>query len=393
MADICRYGYDPEYQQLFDMVDRYSRENLHPLSAKMDDDDWFPRDEYARLGDLGVLGITVPAEYGGAGMSESAQAMVAHAMARWNPSLSLCYLASDNLFANNVLRHGGDYLRGKYLPKICDGTYLGALGMTEPGAGSDALGSMATRARRDGDNYILNGRKLYITNGPDADVILVYAKTTPERGPHGISAFLVERGFPGFGVDKKLDKMGYRGSPTGELVFEDCVVPARNLIGEEDRGVKVLMSGLDLERAALSAHCVGICERALDLAIEHARGREQFGRPIGDNQLVQRMLAHMYTDTAAARGFCYQVLKECEGLGDDEVGRGEIHMRTAASVLLAGNAINRVMDNGMQVYGGLGFMREIEMNRLYRCAKILEIGAGTREIRELIIGGELMKRA
>ncbi|MEO1169501.1 MAG: acyl-CoA dehydrogenase family protein [Pseudomonadota bacterium] len=391
MSDVCRYGFDPEYQQLFDMVDRYSRENLHELSARMDDEDWFPKDEYRKLGSLGILGITLPPEFGGAGMDEAAQAMVAHALAKWNPSISLSYLASDNLCANNLNRHGSAALREKYLPGICDGSLLGALGLTEPGAGSDALGSMATRAHRDGDSYILNGRKLYITNGPDADLVLVYAKTAPEHGAHGISAFVVERGFPGFGVDKKLDKMGYRGSPTGELVFEDCVVPAENLIGEENKGIRVVMSGLDLERALLAAHCVGICERALELSVEFAKGREQFGTAIGNHQLVQRMLAHMYTDTAAMRGFCYQILKECEGLSDDEVGHGEIHMRTAASVLLAGGAINRVLDNGMQIHGGMGFMREMEINRLYRCAKILEIGAGTREIRELIIGGELVK--
>lgn len=391
MSDISRYGFDDEYQQLFDMVDRYARENLHELSAKMDDDDWFPKDEYAKLSQLGVLGITLPSELGGAGMDEAAQAMVAHALAKWNPSLSLSYLASDNLCANNLNRHGSDFLREKYLPGFCDGTILGALGMTEPGAGSDALGSMATRARRDGDNYILNGRKLWITNGPEAEVVLVYAKTDPEAGNRGISAFLVETGFPGFGVDKKLDKMGYRGSPTGELVFEDCVVPAENLVGEENNGVRVMMSGLDLERALLAAHCVGICERALELSIDWAKNREQFGTAIGNQQLVQRMLAHMYTDTASARNFCYQIIRECEGLTDDQVGRGEIHMRTAASVLLAGGAINRVLDNGMQIHGGMGFMREMEINRLYRCAKILEIGAGTREIRELIVGGELVR--
>ena len=391
MSDISRYGFDDEYQQLFDIVDRYARENLHELSAKMDNEDWFPKDEYAKLSRLGVLGITLPAEFGGAGMDEAAQAMVAHALAKWNPSLSLSYLASDNLCANNLNRHGSDFLREKYLPGFCDGTILGALGMTEPGAGSDALGSMATRARRDGDNYILNGRKLWITNGPEADVVLVYAKTAPEAGNRGISAFLVETGFPGFGVDKKLDKMGYRGSPTGELVFEDCSVPAENLVGEENNGVRVMMSGLDLERALLAAHCVGICERALELSIDWAKTREQFGTAIGNQQLVQRMLAHMYTDTASARNFCYQIIRECEGLTDDQVGRGEIHMRTAASVLLAGGAINRVLDNGMQIHGGMGFMREMEINRLYRCAKILEIGAGTREIRELIIGGELVR--
>ncbi len=391
MLDVRRYGFDQDYQQLFDLVDRYSRDVLHPLSAKMDNEDLFPGEAFRALSEIGILGITLPEEFGGAGLDESAQALAAHAMARWNPSMSLSYIASDNLFAHNLNRNGCRYLREKYLPKICDGTYLGALGLTEPAAGSDALGSMATKARRDGNNYILNGRKLYITNGPEADVVLVYAKTSPEKGAHGISAFVVEKNFPGFKVAQKLDKMGYRGSSTGELLFDDCVVPAENLVGEQDKGVKVLMSGLDLERAILSAHCVGLCERALELSVEHAKTREQFNRPIGQHQLVQRMLAHMYTDTATMRTFCYQVLRECCGLRDGEGGRGEIHMRTAASVLLSGMAVNRVMDNGMQVHGGMGFMRETEINLLYRCAKILEIGAGTREIRELIVGGELLK--
>ncbi|WP_430402425.1 acyl-CoA dehydrogenase family protein [Hyphomonas sp.] len=391
MTDITRYGFDQDYQQLFDLVDRYSKDVLHPLADPMDNEDFFPRDAYRALAEIGILGLTVPAEYGGAGLDESAQALAAHAMAKWNPSMSLSYIASDNLFAHNLSRNGSDYLKERYLPKICDGTYLAALGMTEPGAGSDALGSMATKARREGDNYILNGRKLYITNGPEADVILVYAKTSPEKGAQGISAFVVEKDFPGFQVAQKLDKMGYRGSPTGELVFDDCVVPASNIVGLEDRGVRVMMSGLDIERAVLAAHCVGLCERALELSVEHAKTRQQFKRPIGDHQLVQRMLAHMYTDTASMRAFCYLILRECCAVEAGEAGRGEIHMRTAASVLLSGMAINRVMDNGMQIHGGMGFMRETEINRLYRCAKVLEIGAGTREIRELIVGSELLK--
>ncbi|WOR15267.1 acyl-CoA dehydrogenase family protein [Hyphomonas sp. FCG-A18] len=391
MVDVRRYGLNEDYQQIFDLVDKYSRDNLHPLADEMDNEDHFPREAYRKLADIGILGITVPTQLGGAGLDDTAQALAAHAMAKWNPSMSLNYIASDNLFAHNLSRNGSNLLKEKYLPKICNGAFLGALGLTEPGAGSDALGSMATKARKDGDSYILNGRKLYITNGPEADVMLVYAKTDPEKGAHGISAFVIEKDFPGFKVAQKLDKMGYRGSATGELLFDDCIVPAENLVGKENEGVRVLMSGLDLERAILSAHCVGLCERALEISIEYAKTRKQFDRPIGDHQLVQRMLAHMYTDTATTRTFCYQVLKECCEMKEGEGGRGEIHMRTAASVLLSGMAVNRVMDNGMQIHGGMGFMRETEINRLYRCAKILEIGAGTREIRELIVAGELLR--
>lgn len=391
MFDITRYGFDDEYQQFFDTVDRYCKDNLHPLCGRMDDDDWFPREEYNKLAQLGILGATLPEQYGGAGMDEVAQGLVAHAMAKWNPSMSLNYMASDNLYAHNLLRNGSEELKERYLPPLARGEHLGALGMTEPGAGSDALGSMSTRAVREGDTYVLNGRKLYITNGPDADAVLVYAKTSPERGNHGISAFVVERDFPGFSVAQKLDKMGYRGSSTGELVFDDCEVPAENLVGVENEGVRVLMSGLDLERALLAAHCVGICERALHLSIEYAQVREQFGSPIGSFQLIQRMLARMYTDTETMRVLCYQILRECTLLTAGEGGRGEIHMRTAASLLFAGDAVGRVLDSGMQIHGGMGYMRETEINRLYRCVKILEIGAGTREVRETIIAGELLR--
>ena len=391
MPDITRYGFDQDYQQFFDTVDRYCRDNLHELAATMDDKDWFPKEAYAKLASIGVLGVTIPAALGGAGADEVAQALVTHAIARWNPSMSLNYMASDNLFANNLMRNGSDFLREKYLPGICSGEYLGALAMTEPGAGSDVMGSMATTALRDGDNYILNGRKLYITNGPDADMVLVYALTEPKSRAHGISAFIVEKGFYGFSVAQKLDKMGYRGSSTGELLFDDCIVPQENLVGKENNGVAVLMSGLDLERALLAAHCVGLCERALELSVEYAKTRTQFNRAIGDFQLIQRMLANMYTDTESMRALCYQIVKECNNLDIGAGGRGEIHLRTAASLLHAGSAVTRVMDDGMQIHGGAGYMREMEINRLYRCAKILQIGAGTREVRETIIAKELLR--
>ncbi|MGA2129347.1 MAG: acyl-CoA dehydrogenase family protein, partial [Xanthobacteraceae bacterium] len=259
------------------------------------------------------------------------------------------------------------------------------------GAGSDALGSMSTVARRDGDAYVLNGSKLYITNGPVADVLLVYAKTDRDRGAKGISAFVVEKGFAGFRVAQKLDKMGFRGSPTAELVFENCRVPAANLVGEENAGVAVVMSGLDLERAIVAMINLGMAERAFALALDYARTRKQFGRAIGEFQLIQGKLADMYTAIETMRTFCYRTLGEASELERGDGGRGEIHKLTAACLMYAAEACTRVITDAVQIFGGAGYMRETEINRLYRATKLLEIGAGTTEIRKLIIAGELMR--
>lgn len=391
MTDLSKYGFDEDYQAVYDMTERYSREVLYPLSGKMDQDDWFPLDEYLKMGELGILGVTVPEKWGGAGMDEIAQSFIVQAMSRWNSSMAANYLASDNLCVNNILRNGNDLIRDKYLPGFCDGSYIGALGLTEPGAGSDALGSMSTTAVRKGDNFILNGRKLFITNGPCADVLLIYAKTAPELGAHGISAFVVEKDFSGFSVAQKLDKMGWRGSETGELVFDDCIVPAENLVGSLNKGVAITMSGLNLERVALAAHALGIAERALDLSIEYAKTRKQFNRAIGEFQLIQSMLADMYTDVETLRCQTYQMMKEINDLNVGGGGRGEIHLRSAANMLHAGRVAVRVLDNGVQIHGGMGYMLESEINRLYRVGKLLEIGGGTTQVRQLIIGGELMK--
>jgi isovaleryl-CoA dehydrogenase len=249
---------------------------------------------------------------------------------------------------------------------------------------------MRTTARRDGDRYVLNGTKLFITNGPIADVILVYAKTSPERGPHGISAFVVEKGFPGFAVAQKLTKMGLRGSQTGELVFVDCRVPAENLVGDEDRGVAITMSGLDLERCFISFFCLGMAERCLELSIDYARTRKQFGRAIGEFQMIQQMIADMYTSIEALRSFTYQVAAELNELERGAGGRGEVHKRAAAVALLAGQTATRCADAGVQIHGGSGFIWETEINRIYRGAKLAEIGAGTNEVRRVIIARELL---
>ncbi len=390
MVDLTRYGFNEDYQALYDTVERYSREKLYPLSEKMDRDDWFPEEAYRKLAELGILGVTVPEKYGGAGMDEIAQCLISEAISKWNSSMAANYLASDNLCINNIYRNGNDHIREKYLPRFCKGEYIGALGLTEPGAGSDALGAMATTAIRDGNNYILNGRKMFITNGPCADIVLVYAKTAPELGAHGISAFIVEKGMPGFEVAQKLNKMGWRGSETGELIFDDVLVPAENLVGKENKGVAITMSGLDIERVAISAHALGIAQRALDISVEYARTRRQFNRFIGEFQLVQGLLADMYTDVETIRCQTYQMMREVNKLESGQGGRGDIHLRSSANALHAGRTTMRVLDNGVQIHGGMGFMMESEINRLYRVGKLLEIGGGTNQVRQLIIADELL---
>ena len=295
------FALDADQQAMLDEADRFARNELYPLAQRMDDDEWWPEDAFAGIGAAGYFGLTVPEQYGGQGLDLFTSGLVGQAFARWNYALALSWVAHENLCLNNIYRNANDEQRQRYLAGLCAGSAIGALGLTEPGAGSDALGSMKTTARRAGSHYVLNGRKLYITNGPVADVLLVYAKTAPDAGPHGISAFIVEKGFAGFSVAQKLVKMGFRGSQTGELVFDDCRVPAENLVGEENGGVAVVMSGLDLERAVISPLCVGMAERALELSIEYAKTRVQFGKPISDFQGVRFKLAKMATEIEAAR--------------------------------------------------------------------------------------------
>jgi isovaleryl-CoA dehydrogenase len=386
------FSLSEHHQAVLDEADRFAAAELHGLQARMDNEEWWPPHVMPRLGEMGFLGVTAPAEYGGAEADFFTAGIITQALARWNPAVALSYVAHDNLCLNNIARNASDALCRKYLPAMCTGASMGALGLTEPGAGSDALGSMATTARREGDTYILNGSKLYITNGPIADVLLVYAKTDRAAGAKGISAFIVEKSFPGFAVAQKLDKMGFRGSPTAELVFDNCIVPAENLVGAENRGVAVVMSGLDLERAIVAMINVGMAERALDLALDYARTRTQFGKTIGSFQLVQGKLADMYVAVETARTYCYSVLAACNDVGHGEGGRGDIHKRTAAAILYAAEACTRVCSDAVQIFGGAGYMRETEVNRLYRATKLVEIGAGTTEIRKLIIAGEMLKQ-
>jgi isovaleryl-CoA dehydrogenase len=384
-------GLRDDEQSLLDHADRFAREQLHPLARRMDDEEWWPAEAFRLVGENGFCGITAPDEFGGSGMDLFASGLVAQAFARWNHAFALSWVAHENLCLNNILRNANDGQKARYVPGLCDGSRIGALGLTEPGAGSDALGSMRTVARRDGDHFLLDGTKIYITNGPIADVLLVYAKTDPDKGAHGISAFLVEPTFPGFRVAQKLTKMGFRGSQTAELVFDECRVPAENLVGGLDRGVAVVMSGLDLERAMISPICLGIAERALDLAIEHAKTRRQFGKAIADFQMIQDRIAQMYVWVESMRLFTYQALRAANAVEAGDGGRGEIHKLTAASVMHAADTMNRVLDFAVQIHGGAGYIWDSEINRLFRATKLLEIGAGTTEVRKLIISGELLR--
>ncbi|MCB1341080.1 MAG: acyl-CoA dehydrogenase family protein [Pseudooceanicola sp.] len=389
--DTRAFDLTPDQVAVLDQADRFGRKELYPLSDRMDRDEWWPEDAFPKIGKAGFFGATIDPEYGGAGMDMLSAGLVIQGFGRWNHAMALSAVAHDNLCANNIYRNASEDLRRKYLPGLCDGSKIGALGLTEPGAGSDALGSMRTTAVRDGDDYILNGSKIYITNGPVADIVLVYAKTAPEKGAKGISAFIVETSTPGFKVAQKLIKMGYRGSQTAELVFDNCRVPAANMVGPENGGVMVVMSGLDLERAMISPLCLGIAERALDLTIDYAKTRRQFGKPIGSFQMVQSMLADMYVLVETMRAFTYRVLEDAAKVEAGEGGRGSIHMQTAASVMYAAEALHKILDLAVQVHGGSGYIWESEINRLYRSTKLLEIGAGTTEVRKMIIAGELLK--
>ena len=383
-------GLSADEMEILTQADRFAQAEAYPLAQRMDDEEWWPEEIFPKIGATGYFGVTAPEELGGSGMDVFTSGLILQALGRWNHALALAWVAHENLCLHNILRNANDAQKQRYVPGLCKGTSIGALGLTEPGAGSDALGSMRTTARREGGYYVLNGSKIYITNGPVADVLLVYAKTDKDKGAQGISAFIVEKDFPGFKVAQKLIKMGFRGSQTAELVFEDCKVPAENLVGEENRGVKVVMSGLDLERAMISPICLGIAERALALSLDYARQRKQFGRPIADFQMIQAKLADMYTWVESMRLFTYQTLRAANVIGEEDGGRGEIHKLTAAGVLYVAETMNKVLNDAVQVHGGSGYIWESEINRLYRSIKLLEIGAGTSEVRKMIISKEML---
>lgn len=377
------FGLGEEIDQLRDMVYQFCQKEVAPQAGDIDRDNTFPMDLWKKLGDLGLLGITASEEFGGSAMGYLAHSVVMEELSRASAAVGLSYGAHSNLCVNQIQKNGTHEQKAKYLPKLCSGEHVGALAMSEPGAGSDVVG-MKLRADKKGDRYILNGNKMWITNGPDADTYVIYAKTTPDAGSKGITAFIVERDFPGFTRAQKLDKLGMRGSNTCELVFEDCEVPRENILGEENRGVAVLMSGLDYERAVLSGGPVGIMQACLDITVPYVHQRKQFDQSIGEFQLVQGKLADMYTLTSASRAFLYAV--------GSALDRGEDSRKDAAAVILytAEMATKCALD-AIQLLGGNGYINEYPTGRLLRDAKLYEIGAGTSEIRRMLIGRELFQ--
>ena len=366
-----------------DTVRQFSSQEIAPRADEIDRTDSFPRDLWPRLGDLGLLGITVSEEYGGSGLGYLAHAVTMEEISRGSASVGLSYGAHSNLCVNQIFRNGSDEQKRRYLPRLISGEDVGALAMSEPDAGSDVV-SMALRAEKKGDHYVLNGTKMWITNGPEADTFIIYGKTDPESGSRGITAFLVEKSFSGFHASPKLDKMGMRGSSTSELVFQDCEVPEENVLGGVGEGVRVLMSGLDFERLVLAGGPLGIMQSCLDVVIPYVRQREQFGQPIGEFQLIQAKLADMYTAISASQSYVYSVARAAD--------RGESSRKDSAGCLLfAAEQATKVALQAVQTLGGNGYLNDFATGRLLRDAKLYEIGAGTSEIRRMLIGRELFR--
>ncbi|MCG8269926.1 isovaleryl-CoA dehydrogenase [Aquamicrobium sp. NLF2-7] len=376
------FGLDEDVAALRDLVHRFAQEKVAPLAAEIDRSNEFPAHLWGEMGALGLLGMTANPAFGGTGMGYLAHVVAMEELSRASASVALSYGAHSNLCVNQINRWGTDAQKEKYLPALCSGAAVGALAMSEPGAGSDVV-SMRLRAEKKNDRFVLNGTKMWITNGPDADTLVVYAKTDPERKSRGITAFLIEKGFAGFSVAQKLDKLGMRGSNTGELVFDNVEVPFGNVLGEEGKGVEVLMSGLDYERTVLCGGPLGIMAACLDVVVPYVRERKQFDRPIGDFQLVQGKLADMYTTLNACRAYVYAVASACD--------RGQTTRKDAAGCILysAEKATQTALD-AIQLLGGNGYINDYPTGRLLRDAKLYEIGAGTSEIRRWLIGREIM---
>src|SRR6056297_1427427 len=379
---VMRFDLGEDVNALREMVHRWAQERVKPIAADVDRDNVFPNELWREMGDLGLLGITVPEDYGGAGMTYLAHVVAVEEIARASASVSLSYGAHSNLCLNQIKLNGTAEQKAKYLPKLVSGQHVGALAMSEPSAGSDVV-SMKLRAEKRNDHYRLNGSKYWITNGPDADTLVVYAKTDPDAGSKGITAFLIEKTFKGFSVAQKLDKLGMRGSHTAELIFEDVEVPFENVLGEEGRGVAVLMSGLDYERVVLSGVNIGIMAGCLDEVMPYMVERKQFGQSIGNFQLMQGKIADMYTAMNSARAYVYEVAKSCD--------RGDVTRQDAAACCLYASEQAMVQAHqAVQAMGGAGFLNDAPVARLFRDAKLMEIGAGTSEIRRMLVDRKLM---
>ncbi|TPM37440.1 isovaleryl-CoA dehydrogenase [Mesorhizobium sp. B2-3-4] len=381
-TNTLSFGHDEDVEALRDMVRRFAQERIAPVAAEIDRENEFPAHLWRELGALGLLGITADPDFGGSGMGYLAHVIAVEEISRASASVGLSYGAHSNLCVNQINRWATPAQKEKYLPPLCSGEHVGALAMSEPGAGSDVV-SLKLRAEKRNDRYVLNGTKMWITNGPDAETLVVYAKTDPERKSRGITAFIVEKAFAGFSVAQKLDKLGMRGSSTGELVFENVEVPFDNVLHEEGRGVEVLMSGLDYERTVLAGGPIGLMAACLDVAIPYVHERKQFGQPIGEFQLVQGKLADMYTVMNAARAYVYAVAAACD--------RGQTTRKDAAGcVLFAAEKATQMALDAIQLLGGNGYINDYPTGRLLRDAKLYEIGAGTSEIRRWLIGREIM---
>jgi isovaleryl-CoA dehydrogenase len=371
---------------LREAVSEFAQAQIAPIAAEIDRGDKFPISLWRKMGEVGVLGITVPEEYGGANMGYLAHMVAMEEISRASASVGLSYGAHSNLCVNQIRRNGSEEQKRKYLPKLVSGEHVGALAMSESGAGSDVI-SMKLKAQDKGGYYLLNGSKFWITNGPDADTLVVYAKTEPELGARGVTAFLIEKSMKGFSIAQKLDKLGMRGSPTGELLFENVEVPVANVLGSLNGGAKVLMSGLDYERAVLAAGPIGIMQAVMDNVVPYIHDRKQFGQSIGEFQLIQGKVADMYTVLQAARAFCYTVGKNLDMLGSEHVR--QVRKDCASVILWCAEKATWMAGEGIQVFGGNGYINDYPLGRLWRDAKLYEIGAGTSEIRRMLIGREL----